>query len=79
MLGLTIPDKDLKWNDAKGQYDFGTINWDEFYQVIKGNGPCNFERIEARKKAKENGEWVRAAALAHAEKLKTKMNNLTEK
>ena len=52
MLGLTIPDKDLKWNDAKGQYDFGTINWDEFYQVIKGNGPCNFERIEARKKAK---------------------------
>lgn len=70
MIGLTIPDKDLKWNETTGHYDFGAINWDEFYNVIQGNGPCNFERIEARKKAKENGAWVREAALAYAEKRK---------
>ena len=68
MIGLTVPDKDLKWNDSTGHYDFGTINWEEFYNVIKGNGPCNFDRIEARKNAKENGKWVRDAALAFAEK-----------
>ena len=70
MIGLTVPDKDLKWNDTTGHYEFGTINWDEFYNVIQGNGPCNFERIEARKNAKENGMWVREAALAYAEKRK---------
>lgn len=68
MIGLTVPDKDLKWNDSTGHYDFGAINWEEFYNVIKGNGPCNFDRIEARKNAKENGKWVRDAALAFAEK-----------
>lgn len=72
-LGLTIPDKDLKWNEDRGHYDFGAINWDEFYNVIKGNGPCNKQRISARKAAKENGEWVRKAALAHAEKRKSKV------
>jgi ring-1,2-phenylacetyl-CoA epoxidase subunit PaaA len=72
LVGLTIPDKNLKWNKEKGQYDFGDINWEEFYQVIQGNGPCNKERIDARRKAKENGEWVRAAALAFAEKRKNK-------
>ncbi|NBO58169.1 MAG: 1,2-phenylacetyl-CoA epoxidase subunit A [Chitinophagia bacterium] len=70
MIGLTVPDKDLKWNEATGHYDFGAINWEEFYNVIKGNGPCNFDRIEARKNAKENGKWVRDAALAFAEKRK---------
>ena len=70
MIGLTVPDKDLKWNDSTGHYDFGAINWEEFYNVIKGNGPCNFDRIEARKNAKENGKWVRDAALAFAEKRK---------
>ncbi len=68
LLGLTIPDADLKWNESTNHYDFGTINWDEFWQVVNGNGPCNAERIEARTKAKENGLWVRAAAMAHAEK-----------
>jgi ring-1,2-phenylacetyl-CoA epoxidase subunit PaaA len=71
MIGLTVPDKDLKWNEATGHYDFGAINWEEFYNVIKGNGPCNFDRIEARKNAKENGKWVRDAALAFAEKRST--------
>ena len=70
MIGLTVPDKDLKWNDSTGHYDFGKINWDEFYNVIQGNGPCNFDRIEARKNAKENGKWVVEAALAYAEKRK---------
>ncbi len=69
-LGLTIPDKDLKWNEKRGHYDFGQINWEEFYQVIKGNGPCNKERLAARRKAQENGEWVKKAALAYAEKHK---------
>lgn len=68
LIGLTIPDPDLKWNEARGHYDFGAINWDEFFNVIKGNGPCNKQRLDARRKAWENGAWVREAALAHAEK-----------
>ncbi len=70
ILGLTLPDPALKWEEAISHYSYGTINWDEFWQVVKGNGPCNRERLEARKKAWENGEWVRAAAQAHAEKRK---------
>ncbi len=68
MIGLTIPDPDLKWNEETGHYEFGKINWDEFWQVVEGNGPCNHDRIKARREAKENGMWVREAALAHAEK-----------
>ncbi len=71
-IGLTLPDKDLRWNEAKNGYDFGEINWQEFYQVIQGNGPCNRERINARKKAHEQGEWVRNAAIAYAEKQQIK-------
>ena len=67
-LGLTLPDPDLKWNEARGHYDFGEIDWDEFYQVVGGNGPCNHERISARIKAHEDGAWVREAALAYADK-----------
>ena len=67
-LGLTIPDPKLKWNEERGHYDFGEIDWDEFYQVIKGNGPCNRERLQARVDAWEDGAWVREASLAHAEK-----------
>lgn len=67
-LGLRIPDDDLKWNEETKHYDFGEINWDEFYAVISGNGPCNKERIDARRSAKENGEWVRAAANAYSQK-----------
>jgi ring-1,2-phenylacetyl-CoA epoxidase subunit PaaA len=68
VLGFTLPDKDLKWNEARGHYDFGPINWDEFWQVVQGNGPCNKERLDARKKAWEEGAWVRDAALAYANK-----------
>jgi len=71
ILGLTIPDKDLKWNEARGHYDMGAINWEEFWNVVKGNGPCNKQRLETRKKAWENGQWVRDAAMAYAEKRKT--------
>jgi ring-1,2-phenylacetyl-CoA epoxidase subunit PaaA len=70
ILGLSIPDDNLKWNKETGHYDFGEINWDEFWNVVKGNGPCNKERLAARVSAHENGEWVREAALAHAEKKK---------
>lgn len=68
ILNLTIPDPDLKWNEERGHYDFGAINWDEFWQVIAGNGPCNKQRLDARKKAWAEGAWVREAASAHAEK-----------
>ncbi|RNI27789.1 1,2-phenylacetyl-CoA epoxidase subunit A [Rufibacter immobilis] len=67
-LGLTVPDKDLKWNEAKNGYDFGDVDWEEFWNVVKGNGPCNKDRINARVKAHEEGAWVREAALAHAQK-----------
>ncbi len=67
-LGLKMPDPAIKWNEERGHYDFGEIDWDEFWQVVKGNGPCNKERIAARTKARENGTWVREAALAHAAK-----------
>lgn len=70
VLGLTLPDPDLKWNEAREHYDFGAINWDEFWTVVKGNGPCNRERIAARKKAHDEGQWVREAAMAYAEKKK---------
>ncbi|WP_037360653.1 1,2-phenylacetyl-CoA epoxidase subunit PaaA [Asinibacterium sp. OR53] len=69
-LNLSLPDPDLRWNEAKGHYDFGAINWDEFWQVIQGNGPCNKERLSARRKAWEEGAWVREAAAAHASKKK---------
>lgn len=72
MIGLTVPDKDLKWNEAKQGYDFGEINWDEFNNVIQGNGPCNKDRVDARREAKENGAWVREAANAYAEKRKAR-------
>jgi ring-1,2-phenylacetyl-CoA epoxidase subunit PaaA len=68
ILGMQLPDPDLKWNEGKGHYDFGGINWTEFWNVVNGNGPCNKERLAARVKAHEDGEWVREAALAHAEK-----------
>ncbi|MBV9156554.1 MAG: 1,2-phenylacetyl-CoA epoxidase subunit A [Acidobacteriaceae bacterium] len=67
-LGLEIPDPDLKWNPERGHYDFGAIDWNEFYNVIQGNGPCNRERLRARIQAHEQGAWVREAATAYAEK-----------
>lgn len=68
LIGLKVPDDNLTYNKEKGGYDFSDIDWDEFWQVVNGHGTCNKERIEARKKAKEEGIWVREAALAYAEK-----------
>jgi len=68
LLGLKVPDPDLKWNEELGHYDFGEIDWEEFFQVVKGNGPCNKQRLDARRKAWDDGKWVREAATAHAEK-----------
>ncbi len=65
-LGLSFPDPDLRWNADTGHYEIGEIDWAEFWNVIKGNGPCNRERIRARRQAYEEGAWVRAAAAAHA-------------
>ena len=71
-LGLTFPDPDLKWNEERGHYDFGEIDWTEFNEVVKGNGPCNKERVAAKQKAWSEGTWVREAAVAYAEKQKEK-------
>jgi ring-1,2-phenylacetyl-CoA epoxidase subunit PaaA len=72
VLGLTIPDPDLKWNEERNSYDFGPIDWDEFWQVVKGHGPCNKERLSARVSAWEKGTWVRDGAMAHASKKEMK-------
>jgi len=68
VLGMTLPDDKLKWNEERKHYDFGEINWEEFWNVVKGNGPCNKQRLEARNKAHDEGAWVREAALAYATK-----------
>lgn len=67
-LGLAIPDPDLRWNAERGRYDFGTPDWDEFFAVLRGGGPCNRERLAARVAAHDDGAWVREAATAHARK-----------
>ncbi|TFW16946.1 1,2-phenylacetyl-CoA epoxidase subunit PaaA [Duganella callida] len=67
-LGLTVPDPDLRWNAARGHYDFGAIDWAEFHQVLKGNGPCNRERLQTRVQAWDDGAWFREALVAHADK-----------
>ena len=72
-IGLKMPDKELKWNEDTGHHDFGEIDWDEFYNVLAGNGPCNKERLEVRNKAHDDGAWVREAAVAYAEKKKQKI------
>ncbi|MFN4006611.1 MAG: 1,2-phenylacetyl-CoA epoxidase subunit PaaA [Chitinophagaceae bacterium] len=72
LLGCTLPDPDLKWNAERGHYDFGAINWQEFWNVVSGNGPCNKERLAARRKAWDNGAWVREAASAYAAKQQAK-------
>ncbi|MBP8724929.1 MAG: 1,2-phenylacetyl-CoA epoxidase subunit A [Saprospiraceae bacterium] len=72
LLGLKIPDPRLCWNPERNHYDFGPIDWDEFWNVVKGNGPCNRERLSDRVTAYENGAWVRDAAIAHAQKQRSK-------
>jgi ring-1,2-phenylacetyl-CoA epoxidase subunit PaaA len=68
VLGVTLPDPDLKWNEERQAHDHGVIDWDEFWRVVGGDGPCNRERLSARVKAWDDGAWVREAALAHAAK-----------
>ena len=72
ILGVTVPDPDLKWNAERDSYDFGAIDWSEFWRVVNGDGPMNRERLGARVKAWEDGAWVREAALAHSRKQATK-------
>jgi len=67
-LGVTLPDPALRWNAERGRHDFGPVDWDEFKQVVSGNGPCNAERVAQRRAAHEAGAWVREAAAAHAAK-----------
>ena len=68
VIGLEIPDPDLKWNEQRGHYDFGEMNWDEFWSVVNGNGPCNIQRLDHHKKAHSEGEWVRKAAISYSKK-----------
>jgi ring-1,2-phenylacetyl-CoA epoxidase subunit PaaA len=68
ILNVNLPDAHLKWNEERKHYDFGEIDWEEFWNVVKGNGPCNKQRLEARRKAWDDGEWVREAAAKYAEK-----------
>ncbi|MEQ8691049.1 MAG: 1,2-phenylacetyl-CoA epoxidase subunit PaaA [Pseudomonadales bacterium] len=66
LIKLTIPDPDLRWNEERGHYDFGAIDWDEFMRVVSGNGPCNRQRLATHKRAHAEGEWVREAVAAYA-------------
>ena len=72
VLGVMLPDPDLKWTEERQQHDFGAIDWTEFWQVVGGEGPCNRERLATRVKAWEEGAWVREAALAHAAKQRSR-------
>ena len=65
-LGVTFPDPELRWNEERGHHDFGQPDWEEFWQVVGGHGPCNSQRVAHRRKAHEDGAWVREAAAAHA-------------
>lgn len=73
LLGVSLPDPELKWNEERQHHDFGAIDWSEFWRVVNGHGPCNKERLAARVKAWNDGAWVRDAALAHAKKREAKM------
>jgi ring-1,2-phenylacetyl-CoA epoxidase subunit PaaA len=66
VLGVTLPDPQLTWNEERGHYDFGRPDWDEFQAVVRGSGPCNAQRLAHRKRAHEQGAWVREAATAFA-------------
>lgn len=78
-LGLTLPDPELKWNAQRGHYDFGPINWDEFWRVVNGGGACNKARLHDRVQAFEDGRWVREAAAAHAAKVTQRISDSTPK
>ena len=72
VIGLTVPDPDLKWSEATGHFDFGEIDWSELKEVINGRGPCNKQRLNHHRKAHQEGAWVREAANAYAQKQKDK-------
>ena len=72
-LGLTVPDENLKWNDEKGGFDFSEPDWNEFFEVVRGNGPCNTDRLNARVKAWDDGAWVREGLLEHTRKKSAKV------
>ncbi len=74
-LGLSAPDPDLRYDESSGNWIYGAIDWDEFWQVVKGNGPCNAERMQARRQAHEDGQWVREALEAYAQKQAAEMAN----
>ncbi len=74
-LGLSVPDSQLKWNETAQSYDWGEIDWEEFWAVVKGNGPCNQQRLDARITSHEEGQWVRDASLAYAEKRSSAVSN----
>ena len=67
-LGLTVPDEKLRFNEETGHYEHSDIDWQEFFDVISGNGPCNEQRMAKRRKAQDDGAWVREAAKAYAAK-----------
>jgi len=79
VLNMTLPDPNLKWNEQTNHYDFGEINWTEFWNVVKGNGPCNKQRLDARRKAWDEGAWVREAASVYASKRKAREAQKEEK
>jgi ring-1,2-phenylacetyl-CoA epoxidase subunit PaaA len=74
IIGLKIPDPDLKWNEEREHYDFGEMDWEEFWNVVNGNGPCNKQRLAHHKKAHDEGEWVRNAAQEYAKKQESATN-----
>ena len=71
LIGLTIPDPDLKWNEEEKSYDIGAIDWEEFWSVVNGGGLCSLKRLNHHKKAHKDGEWVRKSALAYSKKHQT--------
>ncbi len=79
VLGLDMPDPEIRWNKKRGHYDHGEINWDEFYQVINGQGPCNHQRIKHHKRAHDEGEWVREAVRNYREKQNRRENSTMKK
>jgi ring-1,2-phenylacetyl-CoA epoxidase subunit PaaA len=76
LIGLTVPDPELAWNDDRGHYDFGDPDWDELRRVVAGDGPCNAERMATRKGAHDDGAWVREAAVAHADKIAARTSEI---
>jgi ring-1,2-phenylacetyl-CoA epoxidase subunit PaaA len=76
-LGVTLPDPELAWNEQRGSYDFGSPDWDEFTEVVAGRGPCNAERLATRRRAHNDGAWVRAAAMAFAQKIRASEGKTT--